>query len=37
MARHVDQVVFVAGYHGIVGSSIVRRLQALGYNNILTA
>lgn len=31
------QKVFVAGHRGMVGSAIVRRLQALGYENILTA
>ncbi|MCM0612627.1 GDP-L-fucose synthase [Marinobacter sediminum] len=31
------QRVFVAGHRGMVGSAIVRRLQALGYTNILTA
>jgi GDP-L-fucose synthase len=29
--------VFVAGHRGMVGSAIVRRLEALGYTNILTA
>jgi len=29
--------VFVAGHRGMVGSAIVRRLEALGYENILTA
>lgn len=29
--------VFVAGHRGMVGSAIVRRLQALGYDRILTA
>ena len=37
MRREVDQCVFVAGHRGMVGSAIVRRLQALGYRNILTA
>ena len=37
MASHLDQVVFVAGHRGMVGSAIVRRLQQLGYKNILTA
>jgi GDP-L-fucose synthase len=31
------QSVFVAGHGGMVGSAIVRRLQALGYANIVTA
>src|SRR5262245_14676392 len=29
--------IFVAGHRGLVGSAIVRRLQAEGYTNILTA
>src|SRR6187402_721803 len=29
--------IFVAGHRGLVGSAIVRRLQQLGYANILTA
>ena len=33
--RHVS--VFVAGHRGMVGSAIVRRLRALGYERILTA
>ncbi|HEX7387964.1 MAG TPA: GDP-L-fucose synthase [Castellaniella sp.] len=37
MARAVDQRIFVAGHRGMVGSAIVRRLQALGYGNLLTA
>ena len=37
MRREVDQCVFVAGHRGMVGSAVVRRLQALGYRNILTA
>ena len=37
MRREVDQCVYVAGHRGMVGSAIVRRLQALGYRNILTA
>ena len=32
-----DDRVFVAGHRGMVGSAIVRRLQALGYRSILTA
>ena len=32
-----DASVFVAGHRGMVGSAIVRRLQTLGYSNILTA
>jgi GDP-L-fucose synthase len=37
MRRDVDQCVLVAGHRGMVGSAIVRRLQAVGYRNILTA
>jgi len=33
----LDSAIFVAGHRGMVGSAIVRRLQALGYQNILTA
>lgn len=29
--------IFIAGHRGLVGSSIVRKLQAEGYNNIITA
>lgn len=32
-----DARVFVAGHRGLVGSAIVRRLQAAGYSNIVTA
>jgi GDP-L-fucose synthase len=31
-----DARIFVAGHRGMVGSAIVRRLQALGYDNIIT-
>lgn len=37
MARDLNQTIFVAGHRGMVGSAIVRRLQALGYGKILTA
>jgi GDP-L-fucose synthase len=33
----VDAPIFVAGHRGMVGSAIVRRLQALGHTAILTA
>ena len=36
MARKQDQRIFVAGHRGMVGSAIVRRLQALGYDNLVT-
>ena len=32
-----DSSIFVAGHRGLVGSAIIRRLQAEGYHNILTA
>jgi GDP-L-fucose synthase len=32
-----NQCIYVAGHRGMVGSAIVRRLQALGYKNIVTA
>ena len=31
-----ESKIYVAGHRGLVGSAIVRRLQAGGYNNILT-
>ncbi|WP_404297317.1 GDP-L-fucose synthase family protein [Halomonas sp.] len=37
MARECDQAVFVAGHRGMVGSAIVRRLEALDYTDIRTA
>ncbi|MBF7730494.1 GDP-L-fucose synthase [Pseudomonas sp. N040] len=37
MNRNLNEVVFVAGHRGMVGSAIVRRLQALGYTRVLTA
>lgn len=37
MAEMKNQRVFVAGHQGMVGSAIVRRLNVLGYTNILTA
>lgn len=36
MARNQTQNIFVAGHRGMVGSAIVRRLQALGYVQIIT-
>jgi len=37
VVHDLNQTVFVAGHRGMVGSAIVRRLQVLGYANILTA
>lgn len=31
-----DSKIFVAGHKGLVGSAIIRKLNSLGYNNILT-
>ena len=31
-----DARIFVAGHRGMVGSAIVRRLQAMGYTNLIT-
>lgn len=36
MDSHLNKKVLVVGYRGMVGSAIVRRLQALGYRNVLT-
>jgi len=33
---HRDSVIFVAGHQGMVGSAIVRRLKAQGFDNIIT-
>jgi GDP-L-fucose synthase len=32
-----DSKIFIAGHRGLVGSAIVRRLELLGYKNIITA
>lgn len=37
MSRNVNDRVLVVGHRGMVGSAIVRRLQSLGYTNIVTA
>ena len=36
MARNTSQTIFVAGHRGMVGSAIIRRLDSLGYRNIIT-
>ncbi len=36
MLRNLSQKIFVAGHRGMVGSAIIRCLQALGYTNIIT-
>jgi len=36
MSLDLSQKIYVAGHRGMVGSSIVRNLQAKGYSNILT-
>lgn len=33
----MNQIIFVAGHKGMVGSAVVRRLLELGYNSIVTA
>ncbi|WP_188984922.1 NAD-dependent epimerase/dehydratase family protein, partial [Pseudomonas matsuisoli] len=33
----LDQRIFVAGHRGMVGSAIVRKLEALGHRDIVTA
>lgn len=37
MTVDVNQRIFVAGHRGMVGSAIVRQLQAKGYSQIITA
>ena len=36
MPQALNQKIFVAGHRGMVGSAIVRNLQAKGYPNIVT-
>ncbi|MEI6029259.1 MAG: GDP-L-fucose synthase [Betaproteobacteria bacterium] len=35
--RNLSDTIYVAGHRGMVGSAIVRRLQELGYKNIVSA
>jgi GDP-L-fucose synthase len=37
MGRNVQDAVFVAGHRGMVGAALLRRLDAAGYRNIITA
>lgn len=32
----IDAKIYIAGHRGLVGSALVRRLQSLGYGNLLT-
>ena len=36
MALNTDAAVYVAGHRGLVGSALIRQLQAKGYTNIIT-
>ena len=36
MSANLNQKIYVAGHRGMVGSAIVRNLQAQGYSNIVT-
>ena len=36
MSKDLNQKIYVAGHRGMVGSAIVRNLQAKGYKNIVT-
>ena len=35
MPSHLDQKIYVAGHHGMVGSAIVRELKLKGYKNLI--
>jgi GDP-L-fucose synthase len=35
--RNTDSAIYIAGHRGMVGSAIVRRLQARGYTTLITA
>ena len=32
----LNDKIYIAGHHGLVGSALMRQLQAKGYNNIIT-
>jgi GDP-L-fucose synthase len=36
MHSNLNEKIYVAGHRGMVGSAIVRNLQAKGYSNIVT-
>ena len=36
MSKHLSQKIYVAGHRGMVGSAIVRNLQAKGFSNFVT-
>ncbi len=36
MSKDVNQKIYIAGHRGMVGSAIVRNLEARGFNNIVT-
>ena len=35
--RNLDDTIYVAGHRGMVGGAIVRRLESLGYQDVITA
>jgi GDP-L-fucose synthase len=35
--RNTEDTIYVAGHRGMVGGAILRRLQSLGYTNLITA
>jgi len=37
MSRRLNDAIFVAGHRGMVGSAVMRRLEALGYRYLVTA
>ena len=36
MSKDLNQKIYVAGHRGMVGSAIVRNLEAKGFTNIVT-